>query len=509
MKGGNRAGGGLEDIAGEVFVFDDAVEAIADVFSVDLDGLAVIHFGSAEGDIFEEAFHDGMESASADVFGAGVDFGPDAGEFVDGVVVEVDIKALGFEESDVLFDQGVSGFFEDTDKVGLGEGFEFNADGEAALHFGDEVRHFGDMEGSSGDEEDVIGTDHAVFGVDGGAFDDGEEVALDTFAGDIGSVGGFTTGDLVDFVEEDDTGLFDALECAFGDLLHVDHFLGLFLDEDVAGFGDFEFAAFGALGEEVSEHIFEVDAHFFETVGGEDFDGGALSFSDIDFDELVFKGSIAEFASEFFAGGVVAGFGVFVVGPAGEKEVEELFFGGFAGFDLDGGGFFFFEHLDGEFGEVADHGFDITSDITDFGELGGFDLEEGGLCEFGETASDLGFSDAGGSDHEDIFGCDLVAEFGGDLLSAPAVSQGDSDGAFCGVLSDDVAVEFANDLAGGEGAGGDGVALLCVVGHQICSITISLLVKTQISAAIWMALRAISGALRLVCRSMARAAASA
>ncbi len=390
------------------------------------------------------------------------------------------------------------------------EGFEFNADGEAALHFGDEVSDFGDVKGSSGDKEDVIGANHAVFCVDGGAFDEGEQVALYAFAGDIGAVGGFTSGDLVDLVEEDDAGLFDALECVFGDLLHVDHFLGLFLGKDLACFGDFEFSSFGALGEEVAEHIFEVDAHFFESVGRKDFNGGALSFRDIDLDKLVFKSSIAEFASEFFAGGIVACIsGVFVFGATGEEEVEELVFGGFAGFDLNGSGFFFFEHFDGEFGEVADHGLDIAADVADFGKLGGFDFEEGSLGEFGESSCDLGFTDAGGTDHQDIFGSDLVAEFGADLLSAPTVAECDGNGAFGGILSDDVAVEFADDLARCKGAGGDGILLLCVGGHQICSITISLLVKTQISAAIWIALRAISGALRVVYRSMARAAARA
>ncbi len=96
---------GLEDIAGEVFVFDDAIETVAYVFSVDFDGLAVIHFGCAERDLFEKFFHDGVEASCADVFGACVDFGTDASEFVDGIVVEVDFEALGFEECDVLFDE--------------------------------------------------------------------------------------------------------------------------------------------------------------------------------------------------------------------------------------------------------------------------------------------------------------------------------------------------------------------------------------------------------------------
>ena len=68
------------------------------------------------------------------------------------------------------------------------------------------------MEGACGDEEDVVGGDHAVLGVDGGALDDGEDVALDAFAADVGAVTALAAGDFVDLVEEDHAGVFDALD---------------------------------------------------------------------------------------------------------------------------------------------------------------------------------------------------------------------------------------------------------------------------------------------------------
>jgi hypothetical protein len=68
------------------------------------------------------------------------------------------------------------------------------------------------VERAGGDEEDVVGRDHAVLGVDRGAFDDGQNVALHAFARDVGAVAAFAAGDLVDLVEEDDAGVFDALD---------------------------------------------------------------------------------------------------------------------------------------------------------------------------------------------------------------------------------------------------------------------------------------------------------
>src|ERR1035441_8658651 len=66
------------------------------------------------------------------------------------------------------------------------------------------VAGLGDMECAGGDEENVVGADHAVARVDGGSFNDGENVALYTFARDVGAVATLAAGNLVDFIEEDD-----------------------------------------------------------------------------------------------------------------------------------------------------------------------------------------------------------------------------------------------------------------------------------------------------------------
>src|SRR5436309_2897842 len=59
-------------------------------------------------------------------------------------------------------------------------------------------------------------------------------------------------------------------------------------------------------------------------------------------------------------------------------------------------------------------------------------------------------ADAGRPDHDDVLGCDLLAERLGDVHATPAVPERDRDRALGGALADDVAVEFGDDLARGE-----------------------------------------------------------
>ena len=56
----------------------------------------------------------------------------------------------------MLFDEGVFGLAKDADEVVLREGFELDANGEAALEFRDQIGRFGDVERSGGDEENVV-----------------------------------------------------------------------------------------------------------------------------------------------------------------------------------------------------------------------------------------------------------------------------------------------------------------------------------------------------------------
>ena len=69
------------------------------------------------------------------------------------------------------------------------------------------------------------------------------------------------------------------------------------------------------------------------------------------------------------------------------------------------------DQVDGDAHQVADDRFHVAADVADLGELGGLDLEEGRPGELGQAAGDLGLADAGGADHQDVLGHDLVAPF--------------------------------------------------------------------------------------------------
>src|SRR3569623_1802922 len=108
----------------------------------------------------------------------------------------------------------------------------------------------------------------------------------------------------------------------------------------------------------------------------------------------------------------------------------------------------FARQLDRDGDEIAHDGFDIAADVTDLGELGRLDLEEGRIGELGEPPRDLGLADAGGADHLDIFRRELVAQLLVDLRTPPAVAQRDRVLALWLSLTDDVFVELLLDLSG-------------------------------------------------------------
>ena len=145
-----------------------------------------------------------MEAAGPDVLGGFVHLSGESGDFEEGVVGENQLDAFCFHQGDVLLGESVLRFFQDADKVIHRKRFQFHANGEAALEFGDEVAGLRHVESPGRDEENVVGADEAVAGVDCGAFHDGQNVALHTFPADIGTVSAFAAGYFIDFIEEDD-----------------------------------------------------------------------------------------------------------------------------------------------------------------------------------------------------------------------------------------------------------------------------------------------------------------
>ena len=106
--------------------------------------------------------------------------------------------------------------------------------------------------------------------------------------------------------------------------------------------------------------------------------------------------------------------------------------------------------LDSDVGQVADDCIHILAHITNFGELGGFDLDEGGIRQTRQTAGNFGFPHASGTNHQDIFRCNFTTQRSIHHLPTPAVAQGNGHRALGLRLPDDVFIQFGNDVLGSQ-----------------------------------------------------------
>ena len=105
-----------------------------------------------------------------------------------------------------------------------------------------------------------------------------------------------------------------------------------------------------------------------------------------------------------------------------------------------------FHDRDGLFHEIPDHGFAVSADITDLGELGGFHLNERGLGQLREAPRDFRLADAGRSDHDNVLGNHFVPEMIRQTLAAPTRAQRDSHHPLGIPLADNVSVELFDNL---------------------------------------------------------------
>ena len=110
---------------------------------------------------------------------------------------------------------------------------QLDADRQAALQLGQQVRGLGHVERARGDEQDVVGLHRAVLGRDGGALDQRQQVALHALARHVGADAALARGDLVDLVEEDDAVLLDRLDRFLHQLVAVEQLVGFLVDQEL------------------------------------------------------------------------------------------------------------------------------------------------------------------------------------------------------------------------------------------------------------------------------------
>src|SRR4029077_6569651 len=141
-----------EDIPAEVLILHDVGKLLGDVRAVYLH-ILFLHVRRLEGNFVQHFFEYGVEAARADVFRLLVDHDSVPREGRDRILGESQLEAFRVQERDVLLDEGVLGFRENTYEIALGERGEFDADRQSALQLGDQVGRLADVKGSRGDEQ--------------------------------------------------------------------------------------------------------------------------------------------------------------------------------------------------------------------------------------------------------------------------------------------------------------------------------------------------------------------
>src|ERR1700730_10934587 len=307
----------------------------------------------------------------------------------------------------------------------------------------------------------MIGAHHAVTGVYRGAFDNGQDVALHALAGDVGAMAAFAPGDLVDFINEDDAHLLGALGGDARHVIHVDELIFFILNQVIEGLGRGHLSFLLLLAEKAGKHVLDVDVHLLDALVRDDLERGHGALAHLDFDHALVEFAFPQLDTELVAGAVRFAARVFGLGLAGrraihrngrrwEQQVEQALFSSLFGALGNFVELFLADHVDGGLDQVAHHRFDVAADVANLGVLRRFDLDERAARQTSQPARDFRFTDAGGTDHQNIFWQNLFGQLGGKLLPAHAIAQSDGHGALGSSLADDILVELDHDFARGQ-----------------------------------------------------------
>jgi hypothetical protein len=152
----------------------------------------------------------------------------------------------------------------------------------------------------------------------------------------------------------------------------------------------------------VGEQALQLVGHFFHARRRGDFDADGIGHFDLDL--LVVQLAFAQALAEQLAGVGIRGWGSSAEAGARRRQqgVEDAVFGGVFGAVAHADDFLLAQHLQRGIGQVADDRLDVAADVADFGELGGFDLDERRVGQLGQATGDFGLADAGRADHQDV-----------------------------------------------------------------------------------------------------------
>ena len=354
------------------------------------------------------------------------------------------------------------------------------------------------MEGAGCDEQDMVGLHRPIFGGDRGALDQRQKIPLHALAGNAppAHVG---NGNFIDLVQEHDAVGFRILHRLARQVVGVQPLVALLVHQQFPGVLNRHLAPLRPLRPHALQHLAQVDhLHASGLAGNLERQAAAgILHLDIHFPALQLAGEhpVAEGQACRLAGVL-----------AHQRVQQPVQRGGFRGIaharPLQVAG-----QADGFLHQVADDGIHVAAHIAHLGELGGLDLQERRLGQLRQPAGDLGFPAARRPDHQDVLRRHLVAQLGRQLLATPAVPQRHGHRLLRLGLAHDMAVQRSHDGLGGQRRNACDFRIHDCI-HQRDSTVRLLLVYTQMSAEIPIALRAMASASASVSIS-ARAAASA
>src|SRR5215470_5004562 len=244
----------------------------------------------------------------------------------------------------------------------------------------------------------------------------------------------FAAGDLVDLVQEYNAGIFHAINCRAGDLIHVDQALLFFLNQILKGLIDLHLPFLASLTEDVRQHVLDVDVHLFDALVGNDLERGETSLTNVQLYHALVELALAKLLAELLPSPALRfadlGSGAIQGNAAArrfpwswwrEQQIQEALFRVQFGFIGDILKFFLANHVNRDLDEVPDQGLYVAPHVTDFGELRSFHFQKRRVSEFCQTAGNLRFPNPCWADHDDVLGDDFFGKFGSQLLAARTI----------------------------------------------------------------------------------------
>src|SRR6266513_2109807 len=430
-----------ENVARQVLVLRQLAQPGVDVSGVDRHRSRPA-LARVEGNFLEQLLQHRVKAPRADVLGLLVHLEGDLRDAADGFGPELYLQALRLEQRLVLLHLARVGGHEDALEVLDRERVELDADREAPLQLGNQIRGLGEVERARGDEQNVVGLHHAVARRHRGAFDQRQQVALHALARDVGAADVAAARDLVDLVEEHDAVLLGVGERARLQLVVVDQPACFLLGQQLGRLADLHAPQPPPPAAEVGQHALDLRGELLHARRGEDLHL-RLARRHLDVDLLVVELALAQLLPEFLPGGVFLD-----LSRAGgrQQRIENPLLGSFLRPRAHAARRLLAGLLYADLDQVAHDGIDVAADVAHLGELGRLDLDERRVGEPRQATGNLGLAHAGRADQQDVLRRDLLTQGLGYLLAPPAVAQRDGDRALRPPLPDDVLVELVHDL---------------------------------------------------------------